>query len=124
MSQENGKYADPEVRPRVTRRRFSAEYKRRMVEEAAQCRHGELGALLRREGLYHSQLSTWRKQRAAGTLADRQRGPKANPNRAKVKQLEEENAKLRRKLEQAEAIIAAQKKLARLLETLKEGEQP
>ena len=124
MSQENGKYADPEVRPRVTRRRFSAEYKHRIVEEADQCRHGELGALLRREGLYHSQLSTWRRQRAAGTLADKPSGPKANPNRAKVKQLEAENAKLRRKLEQAEAIIAAQKKLARLLETLKADEQP
>lgn len=124
MSQENGKYVNPEVSPRVTRRQFSVEYKRRILEEADQCRHGELGALLRREGLYHSQLATWRKQRTAGTLADKARGPKANPNRAKVKRLEEENAKLRRKLEQAEAIITAQKKLARLLETLKEGEQP
>lgn len=124
MSQENGKYTNPEVSPRVTRRQFSVEYKRRILKEADQCRHGELGALLRREGLYHSQLSTWRKQRAAGTLADKPRGPKANPNRAQVKRLEEENAKLRRKLEQAEAIITAQKKLARLLETLKEDEQP
>lgn len=124
MSQENGRYADPEVRPRDTRRRFSAEYKRRILEEAAECQHGELGALLRREGLYHSQLSTWRKQRAAGTLVDKPRGPKANPNRAKVRELEAENAQLRRKLEQAEAIIAAQKKLARLLETLQEDEQP
>lgn len=124
MSHENGKYADPEVKARVTRRRFSAEYKRRILEEADQCQHGELGALLRREGLYHSQLSTWRKQRSAGTLGDKQRGPKANPNRAKVRELEAENAKLRRKLEQAEAIIAAQKKLARLLETVQEDEQP
>ena len=124
MSHENGKYADPEVKPRVTRRRFSVAYKRRILEETDQCQHGELGALLRQEGLYHSQLSTWRKQRAAGTLADKQRGPKANPNRAQVRELEAENAKLRRKLEQAEAIIAAQKKLARLLETVEEDEQP
>ena len=124
MSQENGKYADPEVRPRVTRRRFSSEYKQRIVEEADQCRHGEQGALLRREGLYHSQLSTWRSQRDRGTLSGKQRGSKTNPDASQVKRLEKENAKLRRKLEQAEAIIAAQKKLARLLETLVEDEQP
>ena len=123
MSQLNGKYADPEVKPRVTRRRFSAEYKRHILEEADQCQHGELGALLRREGLYHSQLSTWRRQREVGTVAGMRRGPKPNPDATKVKQLEKENAKLRRKLEQAEAIITAQKKLARLLETLKEDEQ-
>jgi transposase len=124
MSQVNGKYADPEVSPRVTRRRFSAEYKGRILEEADNCQHGELGALLRREGLYYSQLSTWRRQRDAGTLAGKRRGPKVNPDATKVKQLEKENAKLRRKLEQAEAIIAAQKKLARLLETLEGNEQP
>ncbi len=123
MSQMNGKYADPEVKAHVTRRRFSAEYKRHILEEADQCQHGELGALLRREGLYHSQLSTWRRQRDTGTLAGKRRGPKSHPDAAKVKQLEQENAKLRRKLEQAEAIITAQKKLARLLETLKEDEQ-
>ena len=123
MSHENGKYADVEVKARVTRRRFSAAYKRRILEEADQCQHGKLGALLRREGLYHSQLSSWRKQRAAGTLGDKQPGSKANPNRAQVRELEAENAKLRRKLEQAEAIIAAQKKLARLLETIQEDEQ-
>ena len=123
MSQENGKYVDPEVKARVRRRRFSAEYKRRIVEEAEQCQHSELGALLRREGLYHTQLSTWRSQRDRGTLAGKRRGPKANPDASKVKRLEKENAKLRRKLEQAEAIIAAQKKLAGLLETLAADEQ-
>ena len=120
MSQENGKYADPEVRPGVRRRRFSSESKGRILEAADQCRHGELGALLRREGLYHSQLSTWRRERDAGTLAEKRRGPKANRDASEVKRLEKENAKLRRKLEQAEAIIEAQKKLAQLLETLKE----
>ena len=124
MSQENGKYANPEVKPGVRRRRFSTEYKRRILEETDKCQHGELGALLRREGLYHSQLSTWRSQRDRDTLAGKQRGPGANPAASKVKHLEQENAKLRRKLEQAEAIIAAQKKLAGLLETLAEDEQP
>ncbi len=124
MSQMNGKYADAEVKPPVMRRRFSAEYKRHILKEADQCQHGELGGLLRREGLYHSQLSTWRRQRKAGTVAGKRRGPKPNPDATQVKQLEKENAQLRRKLEQAEAIISAQKKLARLLETLKEDEQP
>jgi transposase-like protein len=106
------------------RRRFSSEYKGRILEAADRCRHGELGALLRREGLYYAQLSTWRRQRDAGTLAEKRRGPKAKPDASEVKRLEKENAKLRRKLEQAEAIIEAQKKLAQLLETLKEDEQP
>ena len=124
MSQMNGKYPNPEVKARATRRRFSAEYKRRILEEADQCQHGELGALLRREGLYHSHLSTWRGQQERGELSGKRRGPRANPDTGKIKQLARENAKLRRKLEQAEAIIDAQKKLARLLETLKEDEQP
>ena len=124
MSQENGKHVDPEVKARVRRRRFSADYKRRILAEADQCQHGELGALLRREGLYHSHLSTWRSQQERGELSGKRRGAKANPDASKVKQLEGENAKLRRKLEQAEAIIDAQKKLAGLLETLKEDEQP
>ena len=123
MSHRNVKYPDPEVKSRVRRRRFSAEYKRRMVEEAERCQHGELGAMLRREGLYHSQLSTWREQEQRGELSGKRGGPGANPNAGKVKRLEKENAKLRRKLEQADAIIAAQKKLARLLETVKEDEQ-
>jgi transposase-like protein len=123
MSRLNGKYPNPEVKARATRRRFSAAYKRRILEEVDQCQHGELGALLRREGLYHSHLSTWRGQQERGELSGKQRGPRANPDGGKVKQLERENAQLRHKLAQAEAIINAQKKLARLLETLKEDEQ-
>ncbi len=123
MSQMNGKYPNSEVRVRAPRRHFSAEYKKRILEEADQCQHGELGALLRREGLYHSHLSTWRSQRETGNLSGKRRGSQTKPDAAEVKRLEKENAKLRRKLEQTEAIIAAQKKLARLLETLKEDEQ-
>lgn len=121
MSQDHQPH--PEVQPRPTRRRFSAEYKRRIVVEAAQCQHGELGSLLRREGLTYAQISRWRKAEAEGTLTDKKRGPTANPNRAEVRRLEAENTRLKRKLEQAEAIIDAQKKLAKLLDNLREAEQ-
>ena len=57
MSRLNGKYPNPEVKARATRRRFSAEYKRRILEEADQCQHGELGALLRREGIERPELT-------------------------------------------------------------------
>jgi transposase-like protein len=100
MSASNGKHPQTEVEPRATRRRFSAAYKRQIVEEAAHCEHGELGALLRREGLYHSYLAKWREEYAAGTLSDKPRGPRANPTAAEVKRLERENARLQRKLEQ------------------------
>lgn len=106
---------NPEVQPKVERRRFTAEYKRRMVAEANQCEHGELGALLRREGLTYAQISKWRQAVTEGTVA-KKRGPVANPNRAELRRLEAENARLKRQLERAEAIIDAQKKLARLLE--------
>lgn len=121
MSQEYK--PNPEVQAKGERRRFSAEYKRRLVAEAGKCRHGELGSLLRREGLTYAQIIQWRTAQAAGTLSDKARGPRPNPNRAVVRQLEMENARLQRKLEQAEAIIDAQKKLASLLDNLK-GETP
>jgi len=111
---ENRK-ANPEVQPKAERRRFSAEYKRRMVAEAERCQHGELGALLRREGLTYAQIGKWRTADAEGTLG-KKRGPVANPNRAEMRRLEAENARLKRELERAGHIIAAQKKLARLLE--------
>jgi len=112
---------NPEVQPKAECRRLSAEYKRRITEEASRCQQGELGSLLRREGLTYAQIANWRKAHAAGDLTDKARGPQANPNRAEVRRLEMENARLKRKLEQAEAIIDAQKKLAQLLDNLKEG---
>lgn len=108
-----------EVQPKPIRRRFTAEYKRCIVAEADQCQHGELGSLLRREGLYHSQLASWRKAVTNGTLGKTQRGPKANPVIAEVKRLQRENEHLHRKLADAEAIIEAQKKLAALMDRLK-----
>ena len=112
------KKTDPEVQPKATRRTFTVEYKRRIVAEADQCEHGDLGALLRREGLYYSQIADWRRGVADGTLGSKKRGPVADPDRAEKRRLERENERLRRKLADAEAIIDAQKKLAALLERL------
>ncbi len=106
---------NPEVQAKPKRRRFTAEYKKRIVIESEQCQYGELGSLLRREGLTYAQIGKWRKADAEGTL-NKKRGPIANPKRADLRRLEAENARLKRQLEHAEAIIDAQKKLARLLE--------
>jgi transposase len=110
---------DPEVAERAKRRRFTAEYKLRILREADTCKgHGELGALLRREGLYSSHLATWRRQRdeiAKVGLKSRKRGPKPKGVDPRVKQLERENNRLRRRLEEAETIIDFQKKLSKLL---------
>ena len=110
---------DPEVAERAKRRRFTAEYKLRILRDADACkRDGDLGALLRREGLYSSHLSTWRRQRdeiAKAGLKARKRGPKAKAVDPRVKQLERENARLKRRLEEAETIIDFQKKLSKLL---------
>lgn len=110
---------DPEVTERATRRRFTAEYKRRILREADACKgNGDLGLLLRREGLYSSHLSTWRRQRdaiARVSLAPKKRGRTAKPVDPRVKQLRWENARLKRRLERAEAIIEIQKKASELL---------
>lgn len=111
---------NPEVQMKTERRRFGAEYKRRIIGEAEKCGFGQLGSLLRREGLTYTQLSEWRKAYVEGRLTDKRRGPQATPHLAEVRRLEAENARLKRKLEQAAAIIDAQKKLAQLLESQKE----
>jgi transposase-like protein len=98
---------NPEVQSKPERRRFTAEYKQRIVAEAERCQHGELGSLLRREG---AQIGKWRTAHVEGTLG-KKRGPVANPNRAEMRRLEAENARLKRQLERAERIIDAQKKL-------------
>jgi len=115
---------DPEVRVVERRRVFSAAYKQDIVRQAAACRQGELGALLRREGLYSSHLSDWRRQLAAegpSGLAPKKRGPKPSAEERRIAELERELARARQRLEQAEAIISAQKKLSALM-TL--AEQP
>ena len=110
--------ADTEVVARPSRRRFSAEYKLRILQEADQCANGQVGSLLRREGLYASHLTTWRRQRDAGQLAGlapKPRGRKADPQATELARLQRENAKLQGQLQRAELIIDAQKKLLVLL---------
>ena len=114
--------ADPEVPEKARRRRFTAEYKLRILQEADACSEpGETGALLRREGLYSSHLVVWRRQRAEGTLQGlrpRKRGRKpqpTNPLAKKVAELERENRGLKRRLKQAETIIDVQKKVSQIL---------
>lgn len=110
---------DPAVVPKATRRRFSAEFKLRVLRETDACHEpGEIGALLRREGLYASHLTEWRRQREAGALgalAPKKRGRKPSPE-ARVAELEREKARLVARLAQAEAIIDAQKKLCAIFE--------
>jgi transposase-like protein len=107
------------VTERAKRRRFTAEYKLRILRKADACKgDGDVGALLRREGLYSSQLAAWRRQRdeiAKAGLKARKRGPKAKAVDPRVKQLERENVRLKRRLEEAETIIDFQKKLSKLL---------
>ena len=111
---------EPEVLPRAKRRRFSAEYKLRILEEVDSCtQRGQIGALLRREGLYFSHLSTWRQQRILGQLeglSPKKRGRKPqDPAVEEAARLRRENERLRARLEQAEMIIDVQKKLSQLL---------
>jgi len=112
--------ADPEVVPQAKRRRFTAGYKLRIVEEVDRCSEpGEVGALLRREGLYSSHLSNWRRQRAEGqlrALAERKRGRKAQEQQVhELDELRREKEQLQIRLQQAELIIEVQKKLSQLL---------
>jgi len=124
---------DPEVPEKKPRRKFTAQYKLRILEEADACKEpgqigallckepGQIGALLRREGLYSSNLNTWRRQKEKGLLAalsPKKRGRKEKEKNSlapRVAQLERENERLRNKLKQAEIIIDVQKKISQLL---------
>jgi len=117
-----GTLAEVEVLAKPVRRRFTVEYKRRIVKEADSCKgSGEVGALLRREGLYSSHLSAWRAARDRGELAGsapRKRGPApkpVDPREKRIVELERENRKLSRRAERAEALVAVQKKVSELL---------
>jgi transposase-like protein len=121
-SHGNKNHPDAEVSPTAKRRLFTAAYKLRILEEADRCeQHGGIGNLLRREGLYSSHLSTWRRQRSTGQLQalnPQKRGPKKDEQAAEVAALHRENERLRAQLAQAELIITAQKKLSQALETV------
>lgn len=115
----DGMSPDPEVPERPQRRRYTAAYKLQILEEADRSTEpGAIGALLRREGLYSSLLASWRQQRRDGTLYGSQpkRGRKGKtPLEHQNQELKKENARLALRLDQAETIIAVQKKLSRLL---------
>jgi transposase-like protein len=124
---------DPEVPEKAVRRRFSGEYKLNILQQAEACRGEEsIGALLRREGLYSSHLTTWRRQREIGMLSGlspKRRGRKAsarNPLQPEVERLRKENDWLQKRLKQAELIIEVQKKISQMLgiplETSEKGE--
>ena len=120
-SSPEGSRPDPEVPERAKRRHFSAQYKLRVLEDADACRApGEVGALLRREGLYFSQLTAWRRARREGSLQAlaKPRGPQGrrrDPVASDNERLRMENARLRGRLEQAQAILEIQKKASEIL---------
>ena len=114
-----------EVVAKATRRRFTVEYKRKIVREADGCKTpGTVGALLRREGLYFSHLTTWRAARERGELVVpttvKKRGPEPrvpDPRDRRIAELERENALWRKRAERAEALVEVQKNIAALLGT-------
>lgn len=121
-----------EVVAKATRRRFSAEYKLKILRDADACKKpGDIGALLRRDGLYFSNVKTWRKQRRTGELvglAQKKRGPapkEKNPLAAKMAALEREVARQKARAERAEALVDLQKKVSEILgiELKRTGEQ-
>jgi transposase len=117
---------DPEVPAKARRRTFTVEYKLRILREADACTEpGAVGALLRREGLYSSHLTSWRQQREEGALKEmgsRRRGPARDPAKAErreIERLRREVARLKKKLEDAELVIDVQKKLSAALERIR-----
>jgi len=116
---EKEEMPNTEVVAKAKRKRFTAAEKLRLLREVEACRgSGEIGALLRREGIYSSYLSTWRKQRDLGELdglAPQKRGPKPNPEAIELAKLRREHARLQERLRRAELIIDVQKKVARML---------
>ena len=118
---------DTEVTEKATRRRFTAEYKRRIIREADACKEQKrIGALLRREGLYYSNLDTWRRQAEQGTLyalSSKKRGPRAQrPDKSTrlIKEQKKEILKLKAGLKKAELIIEAQKKITEIFQIEKQ----
>lgn len=116
----------PELEKR-TRRKFTLEYKRRIVAEADACQHGELGALLRRENLYSNQLQDWRAELRKGVegLSKTAPGPKASktPDERRSEQLEKENDRLNRKLQTMEDCVDLQKKVLVMLDHAHSGSE-
>ena len=104
---------DPEVVVPAKRRQFSLADKQRILDETDRCEPGQVGAILRREGLYSSHLSSWRRQRASGELSGRAKGQPGQPVE-ELARLRREKEQLQQQLEQARLIIEVQKKLCQL----------
>ena len=119
---------DPEVPSKPAKRLFTAEYKQRILDEVEGCPPGEIGVILRREGLYSSHLTTWRRQRKDGELGVNARfkpgRPKNSPLVDEVERLRRENERLAEKLRKAELVIDVQKKVQGLFESLVASEEP
>ncbi len=129
-SQSSVETPDPQVKPKTMRRAFTTAYKLSILEQADQCQgSGEIGALLRREGLYSSHLSTWRRLRREGTLqalTNKKHGPKPTldlAERRELEQLRRRNAKLEHELEKARTIIDVQKKLSSILAAMPDDKE-
>lgn len=117
---------DPKLEKR-TRRIFTAEYKLSILQQADACKHGELGALLRREKLYSNQLAQWRRGFAEQGVAGLQKSvpgpaPKNTAEQKRIEQLEKENQRLRRQIEVKDGCLLLQKKALALLDSLEENE--
>jgi transposase-like protein len=110
---------ETEVVAKAKRRTFTAKYKRKIVREADACKEpGEVGALLRREGLYSSHLTTWRReveQRELAALAPKKRGPKVDERDRKIADQAREIEQLKARAERAELIVEIQKKVSSIL---------
>jgi transposase-like protein len=119
---------NPEVPGKPRKRLFSAEYKERILAEAEAAAPGEIGAILRREGLYSSHLTDWRRQRQLGTLGFNARHKKGRPPKDardfEIERLRRENERLEEKLRKAELVIEVQKKVQGLFEALAASEEP
>ena len=111
---------DPEVVEKVSRRRFTDQYKRKIALEAERCKQpGEIGALLRREGLYSSVLARWRRQlnRESSMSSPKKHRAKKSSSAKEMEDLKRENERLKKKLRQAELIIDVQKKVSEMMQT-------
>jgi transposase len=116
-SKKAAKLPKTEVSEKAQRRRFSPQEKLRILDEFESASSGKGAAILRREGIYSSQIHQWRLERDEGSLEPKKRGPKPNPAAQEIKQLKVQLAKTEKKLAQANALIELQKKIAEILRT-------
>jgi transposase len=117
-SKSGAKLPKTEVVEKAKRRRWSPKEKGRILDELESAGSGKGNAILRREGIYSSQIQQWRLEREQGSLVAKKRGPKPNPAAHEVKQLKAQLARTEKKLAQANALLDLQKKVAEILRTL------